>query len=112
MEKSQRDLSVLTREERIRILRHIGINPLPNDIYGQLPSVIASLRETWNCEECILDHPNKDSNFPVINQKALFVRKCYHELFEIIIKVPTPKNQLPIRILLTGTPGIGKSTFL
>jgi hypothetical protein len=49
--------------------------------------------------------------FPVINQQALFVRKCYHELYEIVTKLPTTDVQ-SIRILLTGTPGIGKSTFL
>src|SRR5438045_1834690 len=86
-------LSDLTGDEHASILSYIGINPLPNDIYGQLPSVVASLRETWNHEEGILDHPKENSKFPVVNQKALFVRKFYHELFKIIIKVPTPKNQ-------------------
>jgi hypothetical protein len=49
--------------------------------------------------------------FPVINQRALFIRKCYHELYDIIIKWPISATK-PLRILLTGTPGIGKSTFL
>jgi len=49
--------------------------------------------------------------FPVINQRALFVRKCYHELYEIVTKLPIAIGQSD-RILLTGTPGIGKSTFL
>ena len=41
----------------------------------------------------------------------LFVRKCYHELYAVVTKPPTKPIQ-SIRILLTGTPGIGKSTFL
>ena len=47
--------------------------------------------------------------FPIIEQEALFVRKCYHDLYEIIKKAPIAHS---IRIMLTGTPGIGKSTFL
>ena len=54
---------------------------------------------------------DKTFKFPVINQKALFVRKCYHELYEIVTKPPITVTR-PVRILLTGTPGIGKSTFL
>jgi hypothetical protein len=49
--------------------------------------------------------------FPVINKQALFVRKCYHELYDILTKLQTTDVE-PVRILLTGTPGIGKSTFL
>ena len=49
--------------------------------------------------------------FPVIKQNALFVRKCYHELYDIITKLPIA-GVPDLRILLTGTPGIGKSTFL
>jgi hypothetical protein len=48
--------------------------------------------------------------FPVIDTNALFIRKCYHELYEIITKLPITNARF--RILLTGTPGIGKSTFL
>jgi hypothetical protein len=111
--KAQRDLSVLTEEERIRILRHIGTEPLTNDQYSRLPLVIEHLSPAWNHEESILYHPGVDGKpfkFPVINQQALFVRKCYHELYEIVTKLPTTVESL--RILLTGTPGIGKSTFL
>jgi hypothetical protein len=54
---------------------------------------------------------DKTFKFPVINQRALFVRKCYHELYDIIIKSPITTIE-PLRILLTGTPGIGKSSFL
>jgi hypothetical protein len=49
--------------------------------------------------------------FPVIKQRALFIRKCYHELYDIIVKSPITTTK-PLQILLTGTPGIGKSTFL
>jgi hypothetical protein len=51
----------------------------------------------------------KPFKFPVIKQQALFVRKCYHELYDIVIKLATSEDA---QILLTGTPGIGKSTFL
>jgi hypothetical protein len=54
---------------------------------------------------------DKTFTFPVIDQRALFVRKCYHELYDIIIKSSITATK-PLRILLTGTPGIGKSTFL
>src|SRR5438045_59553 len=109
MEKSQRSLSVLTREERIRILRHIGIKPSPDDIYGRLPSVLKHLPDDWNQEDSILNMGGEAFLFPIIEQEALFVRKCYHDLYEIIKKAPISQS---VRIMLTGTPGIGKSTFL
>jgi len=92
----------------------MGTEPLPNDQYSRLPSVIEHLSPDWNHKESILNHPDVDDKtfkFPVINQKALFVRKCYHELYEIVTKPPITVTR-PVRILLTGTPGIGKSTFL
>jgi hypothetical protein len=113
MVKAQRDLSALTGEERIRILHHIGTEPLPNDQYGYFPSVIEHLSPDWNHKESILNHPNVDDKtfkFPVVNQRALFVRKCYHELYKIITNSSTADGW--VRILLTGTSGIGKSTFL
>jgi hypothetical protein len=54
---------------------------------------------------------DKTFTFPVTDQRALLVRKCYHELYDIIIKSPITTTK-PLRILLTGTSGIGKSTFL
>lgn len=109
IEQAKRGLSTLTGEERVRILRHIGTQPFPDDQYGRLPSVIEHLSPTWNHEGLSLSDMN--FKFPIINQQALFVRKCYHELYDMITKLPTTVIQ-SIRILLTGTPGIGKSTFL
>jgi hypothetical protein len=106
-EESQHGLSALTEEERIRILHHIGTKPLPDDQYSRLTSVI----DGWNLEESILSHPDKTFKFPVIKQNSLFVRKCYHELYKIIIQSANTTDD-SLRILLTGTPGIRKSTFL
>jgi hypothetical protein len=105
-EQEKRGLSTLSGEERVRVLRHIGTQPFLDEQYGRLPSLIEHLSSTWNHEEGILNHPDADFKFPVINQQAMFVHKCYHELYDIIAKLPTTVT------LLTGTPGIGKSAFL
>jgi hypothetical protein len=112
-EKAQRDLSALTGVERINILHHIGTKPLPNDQYGRLRSVIEYLPPGTMMGACLttLTVDDRTFTFLVINQKTLFVRKCYHELYEIVIKSPTAVAQSG-RVLLTDTPGIGKSTFL
>ena len=57
------------------------------------------------------DVDDETFTFPVINQQALFVRKCYHDLYELVTKLPTAVVG-SVRILLTGTAGIGKSAFL
>jgi hypothetical protein len=91
------------------VLRHIGVAPVSDDCYSCLLSVIQDLSPTWTREEYILE--GKAFLFPVINETALFVRKCYHELYEILKDTPS-YGVGALRILLTGTPGIGKSTFL
>jgi hypothetical protein len=105
-------LSALTGEERIRVLCHIGTEPLPDDRYGRLPSIVEHLSPTWSHEEVILRYPNvegKTFQFPPVKGHGLFVRECYRKLYDIVAKLPTTES---IRILLTGTPGVGKSAFL
>jgi hypothetical protein len=98
-------LPALSSEERIEALRHIGATPRPYDPYYRLALVVEHLPPI---KESILRHPEIEK-FPVINQKAIFVRNSYHDLYSIIAGLPVKAD---IRILLTGTPGIGKSTFL
>ena len=114
MKKSRGALSALTGEERIRILGHIGIEPPVDDLFGRLLSVVEHLPHNWKHKDTTLRPPDvndKTFQFPVINQNKLFIRQCYHDLYDIVIKTPVLHTK-PIRILLTGTPGIGKSTFL
>jgi hypothetical protein len=109
-EKAQGKLSALTGEERIRVLRHMGTEAVQDDPHSCLPSVIEHLSPDWSQKETILHNPNNPFQFPIIRKNALFVRECYHGLYNLAIKVPI--DDYDSRTLLTGTPGIGKSTFL
>ena len=114
-EKAQDGFSTLSTEERVNVLRLIGTNPKPDDAIGRLSSVVSHLTPGWIDKESILEHPKVDADgkafkFPVINKMALFVRDCYQDIYNIIANSPTTLSHP--RILLTGTPGIGKSTFL
>lgn len=100
-------MPALTGEERIEVLRHIGVMPQPYDPYYRFTSVVEHLQLS-PIKDSILRHPDIE-NFPVVNRKAMSVRKCYHDLYSIVSGLPIEAN---IQILLTGTPGIGKSTFL
>src|SRR4051794_8894114 len=87
---AERGLSALNLEERIRILRHLGAEVYGDDEYGHILSVIDELPSSWIDEQCIIKYPDMDGKgedfrFPVIRERSMFVRECYHELYKVLI---------------------------
>lgn len=51
--------------------------------------------------------------FDVVLRQSLFIRPCYPELWEAVRAWFANRGDQPlVSVLITGTPGIGKSSFL
>ncbi|CAG8636861.1 11815_t:CDS:2 [Paraglomus brasilianum] len=121
-------LGALTFEERVTLLSELGKEPLENNQFKSLSDVIRIIsdkeinevsRSSSSSHDIPLESddctPNQwisfqNHRFPVIGEATLFVRKSYRDLYKIISGHYGSKYD--IRILLSGTSGMGKSTFL
>ena len=57
------------------------------------------------------------SNMAVSNltpKKEMYIRKCYKEMGTLVVDYLNKRQEagIPMRVVITGTPQIGKSTFM
>jgi hypothetical protein len=96
---------------------HVQVSALPPITTG--PVLDALLTSFWSSlhglqdEKGILRFPVAPEFFPV-HLKILYIRQSYKDMFNIICKNLKPKDPTKRhnRMVITGTPGIGKNVFL
>jgi len=122
-------LSKLDSKERVLLLKHLGQSLSGDSMYFSLPKAACALQQVHaNLQENDTDlskignyiqslellsaPPN--TSFPIVDASDLYIRKEYKELYKEITASFTddPLSSLENRIVVTGTPGIGKSAFL
>jgi hypothetical protein len=123
-------LSILDSEERILLLSRLGQEPQGQDPFRSLFDILSISDKKINTasgssgssrdmpleddgtKDDTLDQwiSHDDLRFPVIGEASLFVRRSYRDLYKIISGLYG--SEYDTRILLSGTSGMGKSTFL
>eukprot|EP00842_Homolaphlyctis_polyrhiza_P000664 jgi/Hompol1/1599/HPOL_005655-RA len=78
-------------------------------LLSDLTAQIKAFESTQIIDGCIVSSSNKRLHYPQTEVKNLFVRKCYEDVFTLLI-AGIGKGAKSFAI--SGTPGIGKSFFL
>ncbi|KAF9160364.1 hypothetical protein BGX20_002544 [Mortierella sp. AD010] len=109
------DLSRLDANEKTRLLEFLGRRVPLGDSYRSLLDIALSLKKAGHKMDDLkkFSAPNKKF-LPVVGTPDLYIRREYPSLYKTIIsqfKVP-PTSLSQNRLVVTGTPGIGKSAFL
>ena len=131
-------LSSLDSKERVLVLKHFRQQASRDDMYFSLPETACALQKEHadlqeNDTDAELQENDADlskignyiqslellsappnTQFPIVGAGDLYIRKEYKELYKKITTSFTddPQSSSENRIVVTGTPGIGKSAFL
>ncbi|KAF9952932.1 hypothetical protein BGZ65_004977, partial [Modicella reniformis] len=110
-------LSPLTQEERLKVLEYMGQDQSGDSHYASLWNTARILRERFlkltpnllssSFQQLQLISASS-GEFPVTKTEHLYVREAYKELYQEIIQSLWGDQSM----IITGTSGIGKSTFL
>ncbi|KAG0270796.1 hypothetical protein BGZ95_001516, partial [Linnemannia exigua] len=110
------DLALLDSKDRVALLGFLGQKIDRRDKFHSMSSTARELHGTGFKDVNQLLAP-LGCSFPVVETNDLYVRKAYKDLHHTILETfegkgaPTGNNANK-RIVVTGTSGIGKSTFL
>ncbi|KAF9201043.1 hypothetical protein BGZ49_008727, partial [Haplosporangium sp. Z 27] len=108
-------LSELSNTELISVLGYVGFEAAGDDEFEILSQTANELwkspsQEIHNLE--FISSPN-GRELPVIRMKDLFVRQDFKSIYDIILdKCNEPKRTTDTQLIVEGTAGIGKSSFL
>ncbi|ORY96115.1 hypothetical protein BCR41DRAFT_375759 [Lobosporangium transversale] len=108
------DPSVLSSKELVSVLDNTGTSVTRNDLYYSIPRTAISLQNASFQEIDVISSP-WGTKFPVLKVRDLYVRSAFKELYDKIInKFGIDRDIKPDapQMVLTGTAGIGKSSFL
>ncbi|KAF9406025.1 hypothetical protein BGZ76_006429, partial [Entomortierella beljakovae] len=110
------DLALLILEERAKVLSYVG-NTARNSDYYTISAVARNLRKSKaKIRDMDVISAPPGSKFPVIEKKELYVRDEYKTLHDDLVTrlrdTEDTEENMSNRIIVTGTPGIGKSAFL
>ncbi|KAF8964311.1 hypothetical protein BGZ46_000795 [Entomortierella lignicola] len=114
------DLTLLTSKELVSVLENIGVRAPRADKYQSIPRTASTLQpSSFDAVNYVISSPPR-AKLPVIEARDLYVRQEFKDLYDTIIKQfckpgdneeetgVKPQNH----IIVTGTAGIGKSSFL
>src|SRR5947207_7145910 len=105
------NIALLDAKEQIRVLGHLG-DKARSLSFSRIMRTAQGLPHDWfsdaNRERNKVIKALGDIPFPIIEKPSLFVRDSYHDIFTEL----TSRNPKDPLCVLTGTPGIGKSSFL
>ncbi|KAF9993307.1 hypothetical protein BGZ65_011194, partial [Modicella reniformis] len=106
------NISKLDSKERVMVLNHLGRQVDKSDIYYSLPETARDLQKAGtDIQSLELLSAPPGTRFPIVNNVDLYVREEYKRLYQhIAINFTDPLEEN--RIIVTGSPGIGKSAFL
>ncbi|KAF9087871.1 hypothetical protein BGX27_002839 [Mortierella sp. AM989] len=108
-------LSNLDSKERIEVLSYLERDVVTDGPYCSIPNTARKLRESGTAiKDLDILSTFDGSVFPVVGTKELYVREEYRDLYDhIISNLTLPAGSLrQNRLIVSGTPGIGKSAFL
>ncbi|KAF9138703.1 hypothetical protein BGX20_007733, partial [Mortierella sp. AD010] len=105
-------LSLLNPKERVKVLSYYDRDEVTAGTFYAISETARVFRESGTVMQDILT--SSGSEFPVVGTKDLYVREEYRDLYNRIKSQFTlpAKSLRQNRLILTGTPGIGKSAFL
>ncbi|KAI7829509.1 hypothetical protein BC939DRAFT_9926 [Gamsiella multidivaricata] len=107
------DLSRLDQKEKVSLLMFLGQPIDGNDPFDSLLQAARIYRNTNEQELDTISSPS-GTRFPVVDTEGLYVRHAYKDLCDKVASTFTdsPDTTYQNRIVVAGTPGIGKSAFL
>ncbi|KAF9400804.1 hypothetical protein BGZ76_007651, partial [Entomortierella beljakovae] len=109
------DLSNIDASEKVRVLEFLGDRVIRNDPYRTMLDLATSYRTNGVDITQLEVISALNSEIPIINAKDLYIRQEYPSLYSLILErfeTSSPIYSNQNRIMVTGTPGIGKSAFL
>jgi hypothetical protein len=109
------NLTTLDSKERVMVLKHLGQPVGMSNKYFSLCSTARALRDaSADLQSLELLSAPDGTLFPIVGTQDLYVREGYKRLLQDITTTFTdsPQTERSNRIVITGTPGIGKSAFL
>ncbi|KAF9198323.1 hypothetical protein BGZ49_000879 [Haplosporangium sp. Z 27] len=107
------DLSRLKSKELVSVLENIGKRTARTNIYQAISRTASSLKHSSFEKADYVISSLPETKLPVIETQDLYVRQEFKDLYDIITKqFCNAENNAQNRIVVTGTAGIGKSSFL
>ncbi|KAF8976342.1 hypothetical protein BGZ46_008345, partial [Entomortierella lignicola] len=111
------DLSPLTSKDLVAVLENTGLEVLGNDEFRAVALAASALRRGSVFPEELISGTN-GTRFPVVEIRDLYIRQAFKDLYsEIetnygIVGKDGEDIELKRHLVITGTAGIGKSSFL